>query len=75
MNLFELNPNLLTPEQKEILSNQLDMLIKKYDSFAYKSISGKHIDSYSYFYGVADGLNHAFKLINASEDDYLTVEE
>jgi len=54
--------NDLTDEQKESLSNKLETLIAKYSRLA-----GRDDE---YFTGAADGLNHAFKLINEIDDDY-----
>ena len=52
--------NDLTDEQKLALSYKLEALMAKYGRSR----------GQMYFEGVADGLNHAYKLINEIDDDY-----
>jgi len=54
--------NDLTPEQKKAMSYKLELLMIKYGRL------GSRIEPY--FEGVADGLNHAYKLLNEIDDDY-----
>jgi len=54
--------NDLTDDQKLALSVKLEILIAKY-----LNLAGRDDE---YFTGVADGLNHAFKLTNEIDDDY-----
>jgi len=54
--------NDLTDAQKQDLSDKLEILMAKYGRF-----SGPDA---KYFDGVADGLNHAYKLVNEIVDDY-----
>ena len=54
--------NNLTDEQKQEASDKLETLMGKYMRLADRDDE--------YFTGVADGLNHAFKLINEINDDY-----
>jgi len=57
--------NDLTDEQKLVLSNKLEAIMAKYTKMARGDDFAK-----DYFTGVADGLNHAFKLTNEIDDDY-----
>ena len=49
----------ITDEQRKKLSEALEKIMLKY------STCGNN-----YFDGVNDGLNHAYKMINAIDDDY-----
>lgn len=51
----------LTPEQAQLLGDALERLMYKYEAMATRS---------PYMAGVADGLNHARKLVTQVEDDY-----
>lgn len=51
--------NDLTEEQKQLLSDRLEVLMAKYSSL-----------HDTYFNGVVSGLNYAYKLINEIDDDY-----
>jgi len=51
----------LTPEQTQLLGDALEQLMHKYEARA---------ESSPYMAGVADGLNHARKLITQVDDDY-----
>ena len=55
--------NDLTPEQKQALSDKLEVLMAKYGTLACRSY---------HFEGTAEGLNIAYKLINEISDDYNT---
>ena len=51
----------LTPEQAQLLGDALELLLHKYEARA---------ESSHYMAGVADGLNHAWKLVMQVDDDY-----
>ena len=51
----------LTPEQAQLLGDALEQLMHKYEARA---------ESSPYMAGVADGLNHARKLVMQVDDDY-----
>ncbi len=66
INLEELHSKLkLSDEQKTLLSEAFENLIKKYNSHAESSETNR-----LYFDGVADGINNCFKVINGINDDY-----
>ncbi len=60
-NEIELEFN-LQQDQKDDLSNLLEALMNKYQNV---KING-------YYGGVVDGLNHAYKIVNGIDDDYLS---
>lgn len=62
INLEQLHTDLkLSDEQKKLLSDVVTKIMDKYET---------HSTDTDYFSGVADGLNHAYKIINGISDDY-----
>lgn len=58
----------LTNDQKKQLSDWFEVLMTKYSRMAHsRSEPNRYLD------GVADGLNHAYKVVNNIEDDYMHV--
>jgi hypothetical protein len=62
--------NSLSPEQQREMADKLTSLIRKYETLSSRSSSTGKQDTHSYFEGVADGLNHAYKLMLQINDDY-----
>ena len=62
--------NSLSHRQQVEMAEKLGALIEKYEVLSSRSQNFKHMDHHSYFEGVADGLNHAYKLILEDNDDY-----
>jgi len=61
----------LTGEQRELLRDALEKLMRKYNKFHRRAfVKGGNHEKTMYFAGVVDGLNHAFKLISEVHDDY-----
>jgi len=58
--------NSLSSAQRREMALKLQALIKKFETLANRR-NGTSLD---YFYGVADGLNNACKLIMQENDDY-----
>ena len=52
----------LSESQKSDLSNLIEALMNKYSN----------TKIYVYHSGVVDGLNHAYKVVNGIDDDYLS---
>lgn len=55
--------NDLTSEQRQVMSDKLEILMRKYGTFSRRGNN-------KYFEGTAEGLNIAYKLINEIDDDY-----
>jgi hypothetical protein len=62
--------NSLSPEQRKEMAEKLNSLIRKYETLSSRSTMTGKQDAHSYFEGVADGLNHAYKLMLQINDDY-----
>lgn len=56
----------LTDEQIKLLSDALELLTAKYARLGMDDRSERGM----YFYGISDGLNHVWKLVNGIDDDY-----
>lgn len=61
--------NNISEQDRAKLSAMLETLMLKYGKMSRSSTPGD--PTRSYFNGVVDGLEHAHKLINEIEDDYL----
>lgn len=58
----------LKKKQKKEISELFEKLINKYQKM---SETATHEWTANYMSGVADGINHCFKIINETPDDYL----
>lgn len=58
----------LTDEQKKAVGEALEILMCVYG----RKANNPFLETYesSYFEGVSDGLNHAYKLVHGRDDDY-----
>jgi len=74
VNLNQLHKRLaLTTEQKELLTEALETLMRKYEvlaNYVRDNNNNERGFHYGHFTGVADGLNNAYKIINNIDDDY-----
>lgn len=66
--------NSLSPAQRQEMAEKLNALIRKYEELSSGIVNSNQAsnvwDAYTYFEGVADGLNHAYKLVMEINDDY-----
>lgn len=63
--------NKLTDEQKNYLIKIIENVMDKYEKKASDAEKRGDKNSLHYNSGVSDGLNHAYKIINGIDDDYL----
>lgn len=62
----------LTDDQKTKLSDAIMSILSKFGRVPSKNKDNPYFDdvSCSYFNGVVDGLNNAYKIVNGIDDDY-----